>query len=496
MELRQISESGIYNIYKKKKGSAVAYALSVIFMVALIILSIVQYIVGQARGSFHEANDQQAFRVAEAGANFYRWYLAHETDGKSAQQIQDFWGSTNPYPYGLEPDNPYQGDFRDQQGNLVGHYTIKVGLSDPSSTIATADIIGWTFKDTSDKKKIRVRFRRPAWSDYAVLTNAYSHFDANWNIKGKVMSNTGVHFDGVANNVVSAGLSSYYDPDTGATEPGVWTSWLNAFNTNQNLPVFGGGTAFPVTQKDFTGVAIDMNMMQSQAQQPNGTTINNCSSTGCYFSNQSLGRHIVLSSNGTFTITTVTSITNNSNSIKTENSSATYNIPGNGIIFVNGNVWVEGTINSKRVTLVAANMPANGTNANIYIGSNNLKYTNLSSEEVIGLIAQGNIEFSTNGPSDLVIDAALLAQNGGIVKKDYNPNCCGSGCEAQKNSLGIFGSVASNQSLVFTVTKACNNSKAVGFQSKQITYDNNLLNYPPPYFPTDATYAVDDWKQL
>jgi len=25
------------------------------------------------------------------GANFYRWYLAHQVEGKTAKQVQDFW---------------------------------------------------------------------------------------------------------------------------------------------------------------------------------------------------------------------------------------------------------------------------------------------------------------------------------------------------------------------------------------------------------------------
>lgn len=482
---------------KNKKGSVVAYALAIIFAVSIIVLSMVQFVSNQAKNAYITASRNEAFQIADAGAGFYRWYLAHEIDGKASSQIDAFWRSTTPYPLGAGPE-PYESEYKDVQGDAVGKYNIVVTPPDAGSSIATAVVTGWTYKYPEIKKSIKVRFRRPAWSDYAVLTNAYSHFDANWNIKGKVMSNTGVHFDGVANNVVSSALSTYYDPDTKKNEPGVWTSWADSFNTTQNSQVFLAGKEFPIAPKDFAGVAIDLSMMKTQAQQPGGATINNCTSDGCYFDNQMLGRHIVLKSNGKFDISIVSSIVNNSNSIKTEKagSLSTYEIPQNGIIFVSGDVWVEGTVNGKRVTIVAANFPVTGTDANIYVGANNLAYTNFDGRDIIGLIAQGNVEFTTNGPSDLILDAAFLTQNGGMIKKDYNPNCCGNGCENKKNSLGIFGSVASNQSLAFTVVKACNNEKAIGFQGKQLVYDNNLLYFPPPYFPTDAQYSMDDWEEL
>lgn len=482
---------------RTRRGSAVAYLLAIIFAVSIIMLSIVQFISNQAKNAYYSQNRVEAFQIAEAGVGFYRWYLAHETDGKTASEIDAFWLSTSPAPLGVGA-TPYKKEYFDNQDKSLGFYEISVTPPEKGSSIASVAVVGWTNKYKNAKKTIKVRFRRPAWSDFAILTNDPSDFDANWNIKGKVMSNSGVHFDGVANNIVSSALSTYYHAKTGQNKDGVWTSWENAFNTTQNSQVFLAGTEFPIAPKDFTGVAIDLSMMKESAQRPSGTTINDCSENGCYFENELYGRHIVLKPDDTFDISVVSSIKNNSNSIKNEKPSSleTYTIPEDGIIFVGGDVWVEGKIDGKRVTIVAANFPTTGIDANIYVGGANLEYTNFNGTDIVGLIAQGNIEFTTDGPADLKLHAAFLTQNGGMIKKDYNPNCCGQGCEEQKNSLGIFGSVASNKALAFTTTKACNNEKAVGFQGKQVVYDNNLLYFPPPYFPTDAQYTMDDWNEL
>lgn len=482
------------------KGTAIAYSLIMIAVISIILFSMIQFVISQVKYSYYVESRAKAFQIAEAGVYFYRWYLAHQTDGKTTMQVQDFWQNGDPLCVG--EGNECEYTYEDPSGGNVGVYRISVTMPDPNSSTVTIVSEGWTFAHPEITRTIKARLRRPAWSDYAVLTNDFSHFDATWTIKGKVMSNTGVHYDGVAYNVVSAGLSTYFDSETGVEEPGVWTSWPDEFNTSQNSDVFLAGKRFPVVQKDFTGATIDTGIMKTEAQKPDGNTINDCSinipySNGCYFDIDSgVGRHIKLKTDGTFDISTVTSIKNNSNSIKKESSFSTFTIPNNGLIFVNGSVWIEGSINNSRVTIVSATIPASGDYANIYVGMNNLTYTNFDAKDVIGLISQGDIEYTEDGPSDLVIDAALLAQNGGLIKKDYNPNCCGIGCEENKNTIGIFGSVASNKTLAFLVAKVCDNEKAVGFMGKQISYDNNLLYFPPPFFPSDSLYSIDLWEEL
>lgn len=481
-------------------GTAITYALIMIVVISIILFSMIQFVVSKVKYGYYVESRAQAFQIAESGVYFYRWYLAHQTDRKPTAQVQDFWQNGNPLCVG--EGNECEYPYKDPSGGNIGAYRISVTRPDINSSTVTVISKGWTYQHPEIIRTVKARLRRSAWSDYAVLTNEFSHFDATWTIKGKIMSNTGMHYDGVAYNVVSAGLSKYIDPETEIEEPGVWTAWPNEFNTNQNSSVFLAGKKFPVAQKDFTGATIDMGMMKTEAQKPNGNTINGCSinipdSNGCYFDMDSgIGRHIKLKTDGTFDISTVSSMKSNSNSIKKEGSFSNYTIPTNGLIFIDGNVWIEGAVNNSRVTIVSATLPVSGNYANMYIGMNNLTYTNFDGKDVIGLISQGDIEYTEDGPSNLNIDAALLAQNGGLIKKDYNPNCCGSGCEENKNSIGIFGSISSNKSLAFSVTKACNNEKAIGFQGKQISYDNNLLYFPPPFFPSDSTYSIDLWEEL
>ena len=79
---------------------------------------------------------------------------------------------------------------------------------------------------------------------------------------------------------------------------------------------------------------------------------------------------------------------NNANKGRCE-SLSTSAIPDKGIIFVANNAWVEGTINNRRVSVVAAELPDEpnytGGAKNIFLGINNLLYSNTDGKDVIGL---------------------------------------------------------------------------------------------------------------
>ena len=482
---------------KKKQGSAIAYALVIIAMVSILLSSVVRFIVTQVNNAYQVQSREEAFQIAESGVNFYHWYLAHQTDGKNSAQVRDFWSNTSPYPYGI--NTPFEKEYVDAQGAAIGKFKIEVQKPDTGSTIVNVKVTGWTYKYPMVKRIIAVRLRRPSWSEYSVLIDEFTRFGSGWDIKGKIMSNTGVDFDGVAHNTVYAGLASNFNTEYGTTRPGVATNWPSEYNTDSASNVFLGGKQFPYTQKDFGGVTADLSSMKTLAMAPNGTTVNGCSAAGCHFTviAGQKGRHLILKSDGTFDLKTVTSVKTgaNYNTINAEGSATNYTIPNNGIIFVDGDTWVEGTINTKRVTIVAAIMPATATNANIYLGINDIKYTNFDGKDAIGLIAQGDVETLHDGKNDLVVDAAILAQNGMIGQNDRNPTCCTAVCAGLKNSVTFFGSLASKHRLILLIGRNCASNYYYGYYYRALEYDNNMLYYPPPYFPTGTQYNVDQWEE-
>jgi hypothetical protein len=163
----------------------------------------------------------------------------------------------------------------------------------------------------------------------------------------------------------------------------------------------------------------------------------------------------------------------------------TQNIPSNGIIYIEDNTWVEGTVKGK-VMVAAAKLPYSSSTApNIYI-PNNILYQAKDGSSVLGLLAQKDIIVTYRAPSNLEIDAALIAQNGSTQFMYYS-----GGGLAIKNNITIYGSIMTFGQWTWTWVNG-GGSNVSGYTTTVDTYDNNLLYGPPPSFPLSAL----GYKQL
>jgi hypothetical protein len=475
----------IIQAQKNVSGSALVYGLVIMFAVSVILSSMIGFIVSQTKYGFQSVSKQSALQISESGIYFYRWYLAHMVEGRTAKQIQNFWETGNPYGVAT----PYEAEYFDPGGSAIGKYHLEVTKPATGSTIVTIISTGWTYKYPNIKRIVKVRFRRPSWSEYALLGNEMQRMGTGTDVNGKVFVNNGVHFDGVARNTVSAAVSTYYDNDSDvhAWKPGVWTSWSNEYNTDMNSKVFLSGKYFPKPTFDFTAVTSDLNYIKSETK--TGVASNGCGSIGCYFDNTKKGRHIILKADGTFDIRTVDKFNNPGNGNCGNNCTneitsysggwSTYSIPDNGAIFVENNVWLEGTLNNKRVTVVAASL-ATGTTVNLYI-QKNILYAHSDGSETLGIISENDIDITKNSNNILTINAALLAQNGKVGRTNYGNT---------KSTITVYGAIATNKRYGFAYTNG------TGYITRNLYYDNNLLYSPPPYFPTGTQYLMDLWEEI
>lgn len=472
---------------QRRRGSALAYALAITATVMILLSSIAGFVASYLKYSLKHRDQEQALHIAEAGIHFYKWYLAHQLDGRTAGQVQAFWDAGT----ALGQNTPYVGNF------ATGQYTITVTPPDAGATIVYIQSTGATLKSPEQKRTIRVRLRRPSWSEYAALTDEAVRFGAGTEVFGRIHSNGGVRFDGLAHNLVTSAVDQYNDPDhTGANEFGVHTH-VNAppgvgsnstFRPAEAPPaavpsrtdVFEAGRQFPVAPLDFNGLLGDLSLMKSEAQAgTNGSR---------YFDNSRQGRHIILKSNDTFDIRTVQSFNASTNEIINYNGGwSNYSIPDGGVIFVENNVWLEGTVNGRRVTVVAANLISASTKT-MYLGKD-LRYTNYDCTDMIGAIGQNDVEVYRQSNDTLRLDAALLAQQGRVGRANYT------GPYAMRDTITVYGAIVSNERYGFAWADMLGNHVS-GYQNRNLYYDNNLLYCPPPYFPTGTQYELDLWEEL
>jgi hypothetical protein len=439
---------------KKNKGSAMSFALIIVSIAAILFSGIVGYVATQINYSLRVADSERALHVADAGIDFYKWYLAHKTDGMQMQEIIDFWDETSPYPYGV--DVPYEDDF-----NGVGKYRLTVTPPDAGSTIITVESIGWTYDRPDLTKTIKARLRVGSWSEYVILANTDIVIEDGENVDGKVHANGGVKFDGVAHNIVSSAVSSYVDPGSGLTKDGVWTSWAGEYNTNMSSNVFLVGKKFPVPEKDFDSVTASFSQIFDAAEEIN-----------LNFSPSTKGRLIVLEGDQL----DVYEVLNTQDGVvtKTHPDQLNVSLPDVGALYVDKNIWVEGNLSAGKKLVIASNNPS-VSHGNIFI-SNDITYDDYTSGTVLGLVAKNDIEVVEGAEDDLRIDAALMAQVGRVGRSDYGDS---------KSHITIYGAIATNQGYGFT-----------GYVDKDIIFDSSLIFNPPPYFPIEGIYKLDNWNAL
>jgi hypothetical protein len=450
-----------------------------------------------AKSVYNLKDREQALQIAEAGIDYYRWHLAH-----APTDYYDGTGSTTTMPY--------THAYTDKNGDAVGTYALTITAPSVGSTIVTIVSKG-TVTASGVSRSIKVTMAIPSLAQYATIANDNMRFGSGTVTRGPIQSNGGIHYDGIAYGPVSSALSTYTDPDYNATRWAVYTtSGTSDPNPPTALPdradVFTVGRQLTVPAVDFSSLTANLETLRTTAQS-GGVYLTQSQ----YGGSSALGYHIVLKTNNTFDLYVVRSTESASNNcssnsssnnyvrwglwtIRTQSSSPTnYPIPANGVIFVEDDVWVDGTINGSRVTIVAAKLPDPGATLRPHITLNsNLRYTNTDGTDAIGLIAQGNINVGYGSSDTLNIDAALVAQNGRVGRYYYASQC---GTSNTRSTLNLYGMIATNQRYGFAW--GTQSSVTSGYTNRNISYDSNLLYGPPPSFPlTSSYYTTMSWQEI
>jgi len=481
-----------YLLLTNKKGLVLVNTIVFGTIATILIIGLTSWFGVTIKGSRNLNNREQAFHIAEAGIEYYRWHLAHDQDD---------------YKDGQTTNGPYTHDFFNKDGQKIGEFMLNITPPASGSTVVTIQSTGKVEADSSISRTIKAQLAIPSFAKFSVIADADMRFGEGTEIFGPIHSNGGVRFDGVAHNVVSSSKQTYDDPDhTGNNEYGVHTHRspadpLPPATVPTRSDVFEAGREFPVPAVDFDGIISDLSTIKTKAQ-----------SDGRYFAASGYSGYLVeFLTNDTFNLYTVRSLfsphsscTNylsqddwGSWSIDSTSLLGTYTNPTNGLIFIEDNVWVSGQINNARITLAAGRFPDTPSNRRSITINNDLKYTNYDGSDVISLIAQNNINIGLVSEEDLQIDAALIAQHGRVGRYyyigPYNSDGNKPGCSPNdiKSIITLNGMIGSKNRYGFAYTDGN------GYTTRSINYDANLLYSPPPDFPlTSDRYEVISWEEV
>ena len=428
---------------------------------SLIITAVATYATTENRASVRKHNREMAFQIAEAGANYARWHLAH---------------NKNDFQDGTDVPGPYLHAYEDKDGNVVGHYSLNIIPPTAGSTVVTVESTGWLDSQPESKRTVRVRLGFPALTDYALLTAGDIWIGDTEVTHGKLHANGGVRYDGTGDAQITSAVPTYickaHHGCGNQLKPGIWGD--------------GGPTdywSYPVPSKSFTAVTAKLNNIKTAAVPPNGVYLSSSGKQGWRISFQSNGTVRVSKVNTTDCYSGKDIDSNQYNTYcidaKTYGTVTTYNIsPTNStFIYSEDNAWVDGTVKG-RVTVGVA------TGKSIIINGNIL-YAAKDGTNVLGLMAEQNILVPYNSPNNLEVDAAILAQNGAAKRYYYPGN--------KRDQLTIYGSIISNGLWTWSWSSG-GGSIVSGYIHTDSVYDANLTYGPPPAFPVGSEYNLISWE--
>lgn len=477
------------NFSKNNRGIILLNTLVFGMVAVMLIIALSSWFTVTYRGSKKVIDEEQAFHIAEAGIEYYRWHLAHSpqdfTDGKAANIAQ-----------------PYVHDFVDKNNVKIGEFELTITAPESGSTLVTIESKG--ILDTSGvSKTIRAELAKPTFAKYAFISNEDIRLGEGTEVFGLIHSNEGVRFDGIAHNLVTSSQTTYDDPDHGGAKEWAVHTHVNPVDPMPNTPlpdrfdIFPSGREVGVPAIDFDGLTATMADLKSKAQ-----------ANGRYHgSSGKSGYNLVLKTNGTYQLYRVDSLINPSNScnnalgqqswgswsINKRTLIGTYQMPNNGVIFLEDHTWVEGQIDEERLTIAVARFPeAPGQYRNIIINKDIL-YSNMDGQDVLGLIAQGDINIGMISDDVLDVHAAMIAKNGRIGRYYYKSPSNNSGCSPYhtRNTINVYGMIGTNGRYGFAYTDN------TGYVNRNVTYDANLLYNSPPEFPLTADqYEIISWEEL
>ncbi len=450
-----------------------------------IISSFTVFIVTQSRLIAQRVELETAGQIAEAGLNYYKWYLAHYP---------------NDVTNGTGLPGPYVGVYSDPEGGPIGEYSLSIASTTYCGDVASIRVtsVGYTYEMPDVRRTMTARYTKPTVADYAFILNSNVWAGADRVVNGPYHSNGGIRFDGTNNGSVTSGQTTWtcnssYGCSPSGNRNGVFTT-----TGNPNTALFD----YPATNIDFNGITVDLSQMKTKAQNNGGLYIPPAGGTNA-------GYRITFNSNNTITVRRVTSTVlhrGNATGVSTDWTDER-NIP-NGttlvgtypisttcpLIYVEDKVWLEGTVASK-VAIAAASDTATDPSM---ILQGNITYTSATSSGLLA-IAEQDVLIGVNVPEDMYINGIFIAKNGKYGRNLY----CGtgvSGCSGNNLPAG-YGSFAALNSENFNGTIVSNGrvgtqwTNGSGFDTRYNTYDRNLVDNPPPLIPsTSDDYEFSDWQ--
>jgi hypothetical protein len=474
-------------------GSIVMLVMVFMAVFAFLTGSIAGYVLQQGKYGRALFGREQAVYVAEAGIEYYRWFLAHNPN-----ILISGAGLVSPYTYQVN----------DPEGGNLGSAVV---TATPNLQCGAVQWIDLASTGTSNvgpmfPRTLLARYMRPSVAEYSYLLNSNVWAGDDRQISGPYHSNGGIRMDGTNNSDVTSAVSTWTCDSSYGCSP------------SQNKPgIFGVGTGsslwkYPIATVNFAGIASDFPALKTKAEtyglmlNPTSVKLAGVQQGGTFSSvggSDQRGFHLIFNSNGTVSVYRVTATKyawgvhiDNLNewqkdyhTIKSQTLVGTYAVPsGCSLIYSQAKTWIDGTVASK-VMVIAAD---EGSFSPDIILNGNINYTAIDGSVGFTAVAEHSVLIPLVVPDVMSVRGVFVAQGGYFGRNLYD---CGDSPYDIRTSLTINGSIVSN---LRTGTKwgygYC--SGVSGFLTRTDNYDRLLAFSPPPFTPAASVdYKLQLWRE-
>ncbi len=483
-----------------KRAFILTYILVFGSVFLVLLTALLGFILSQLKQTKHELAYEQSLHIAEAGLNRYKWYLLHRE--------QELFGGVE---IGCPPSDcascaPCEYEFSLPGIGVIGKYQLDV-VEERACGITTSIQVtstGWTNQFPDADRIIRVRYIKPTVAEYSYILNHNVWAGDDRVIMGPYHSNGGIRMDGQNNSFVSSeqeqwvctdsfGCSSCpqecsYSWSQGCLCSGVFTT----ANGNENLFRIG------VAHFDFEGITIDLGTIKGLTKPPPAGQ-----GKGLYLPpSNAYGYHVIINQRQ-LSVRKVERVSRvyaydtdlgyfwEDSIIDREGSAVNYNLNDCGLVFIEDNIWLQGTVSGK-ITMAVADLISPSVTRNIWL-KDNITYLNPDNADSLVVIGQNNVLISPDSPNYLDLQGVFVAQTGHFGRNYYSPYSYPS--YAKKEQLNIFGSIVSNGRVG---TKWTSGSVWVsGYKERQNIYDPTMSFNPPPFLPSiSEEFSYKKWEEI
>lgn len=459
-----------------------------------IFTAFMSFTISQKQVSTVKNAEEQSLQIAEAGLNYYKWFLAHNPDDITN-------ATTSPQPFVIAFDDP--------EGGEIGEYSLEVDGNLACDEVTSIDITstGYTYDEPERKRTVYGRYARPNVAEYSHIVNANVWAGDDREIYGPYHSNGFVRMDGTNNSNVTSGQTLDDCGDVDICDPyptghGSGTDINGVFGEGPNDDLW----QWSVPSIDFDSIAVDVSVMEDKAKNGGGLWFDSSSSGSGYY--------VVFEADGTMEVRKIKKSKTKGNAyghaknfLNSAQLVGTYTVPSDcSLIYFSDDVWVEGVVSGK-VTMVAATSDPDDTGPSATVIGN---LTYVDEESGFMLLADNDISIGYDVPDNMEINGVFIAQGGRFGRPHYTTSGSHSGGDVisvhWSNDDHIFKDTLTTNGTV--VSKGRVGTKWIcsswwsgeyycsGFEQRYDYYDRDLAIDPPPLTPkTSEDYQFIEWRE-